>query len=198
MENNIFDQIAKKYDSKQQIELAEIIIEEVRPKLQDSKPKTLIDYGSGTGLIGLKLTDLVDSVVLVDSSKQMLEIAEDKISSLEITNANVVCSDFTKETPNFKADIILVSLVLLHIPDTKKILQKLFNILNDDGELIIIDFDENDNVSHPKVHNGFSHEELKKMLSDTGFKSTTINTFYQGSRIFMNQDAAMFIAHSIK
>lgn len=198
MENNIFDQIAKKYDSKQQIELAEIIIEEVRPKLQDSKTKTLIDYGSGTGLIGLKLTDLVDSVVLVDSSKQMLEIAEDKISRMQTTNANVVCSDFTKETPNFKADIILVSLVLLHIPDTKEILQKLFNILNDGGELIIIDFDENDNVSHPKVHSGFSHEELKKMLSDTGFKSTTINTFYQGRRIFMNQDAAMFISHSIK
>lgn len=198
MENNIFDQIAKKYDSKKQIELADIIIEEIRPKLQDSKRKTLIDYGSGTGLIGLKLTDLVDTLVLVDSSKQMLELAEEKISRMEIPNANVLCSDFTKETPDFKADIILVSLVLLHIPDTKEILQKLFNVLNNGGELIIIDFDENDKVNHPKVHSGFSHEELKKILSDTGFKSTTINTFYQGSRIFMNQDAEMFIAHSVK
>lgn len=63
-----------------------------------------------------------------------------------------------------------MSLVLIHIPDTKKILQELFNILNNDGELIMIDFDKNDKIQHPKVHNGFSHEELKKQLSLVNYK----------------------------
>ena len=91
-----------------------------------------------------------------------------------------------------------MSLVLLHIPDTNKILQELFGILNDGGKLIIIDFDKNDKIQHPKVHNGFSHEELKKRLSDIGFKSTEMKTFFHGRRIFMNQDASMFISSSIK
>ena len=128
----------------------------------------------------------------------MLEVAKAKIAHKGIPNAKVLYSDFTQETPELKTDIVLISLVLLHIPDTKNILQELFNILNNGGKLIIIDFDKNDKINHPKVHNGFSHEELKKRLSEVGFKSSEIKTFYHGNRIFMNQDASMFICSSSK
>jgi ubiquinone/menaquinone biosynthesis C-methylase UbiE len=198
MENNVFEQMAKRYDTEERIELAKVIVKEVRPELRNSKSKSLIDYGSGTGLISLELSDLVDSILLVDSSKQMLEVAKAKISHKGITNSKVIYSDFTQETPELKADIVLMSLVLLHIPDIKKILQELYNILNNGGKLIIIDFDKNDKINHPKVHNGFSHEELKKRLFEVGFQSIEIKTFYQGNRIFMNQDASMFISSSIK
>lgn len=195
MENNVIEQMAKRYDTEERIELANVIVKQVRPELRNSKSKSLLDYGSGTGLISLELSDLVDSILLVDSSKQMLEVAKAKISHKGITNSKVLYSDFTQETPELKADIILMSLVLLHIPDTKKILQELYNILNNGGKLIVIDFDKNDKINHP---NGFSHEELKKRLSEVGFKSIEIKTFYHGNRIFMNQDASMFISSSIK
>ncbi|MCY7793037.1 class I SAM-dependent methyltransferase [Bacillus haynesii] len=198
MENNVFEQMAKRYDTEERIELAKVIVNEVRPELRNSQSKSLIDYGSGTGLISLELSDLVHSILLVDSSKQMLEVAKAKISRKGIANAKVLYSDFTQETPELKADIVLMSLVLLHIPDTNKILQELFGILNDGGKLIIIDFDKNDKIQHPNVHNGFSHEELKKRLTDIGFKSTEMKTFFHGQRIFMNQDASMFISSSIK
>lgn len=198
MENNVFEQIAKRYDTEERIELAKVIVNEVRPELRNSQSKSLIDYGSGTGLISLELSDLVHSILLVDSSKQMLEVAKAKISRKGIANAKTLYSDFTQETPELKADIVLMSLVLLHIPDTNKILQELFGILNDGGKLIIIDFDKNDKIQHPKVHNGFSHEELKKRLSDVGFKLTEMKTFFHGRRIFVNQDASMFISSSIK
>ncbi|RKD24543.1 methylase [Ammoniphilus oxalaticus] len=198
MENNVFDQVAKKYDTEKQIELANVIVEEVRRELQNSTSKSLIDYGGGTGLVGLNLSDQVSSVLLVDSSKQMLEFAKEKISEMGITNSKALRSDFTEESSDLKADIILMSLVLLHIPDTKKIIHALYRALNDGGKLIIVDFDKNDNVHHPKVHNGFSHESLKSILASVGFKSTEIRTFYHGNRIFMNQDASMFIATSIK
>ncbi|MBM7587340.1 ubiquinone/menaquinone biosynthesis C-methylase UbiE [Bacillus pakistanensis] len=198
MENNVFEQMAKRYDTEERMELAKVIVKEVRPELRNSKSKSLIDYGSGTGLISLELSDLVDTILLVDSSKQMLEVAKAKISHKGMTNSKVLYSDFTQETPELKADIVLMSLVLLHIPDTQKILQELFNILNNGGKLVIIDFDKNDKINHPKVHNGFSHEELKQRLSEVGFKSIEMKTFYHGNRIFMNQDASMFISSSIK
>ncbi len=190
--------MAKRYDTEERIELAKVIVKEVRPALRNSKSKSLIDYGSGTGLISLELSSLVDSILLVDSSKQMLDVAKAKILDKGITNSKVLYSDFTQETPELKADIILLSLVLLHISDTKNILQELFNILNNGGKLIIIDFDKNDKINHPKVHNGFSHEELKKGLYEVGFNSIEIKTFYHGNRIFMNQDASMFISSSTK
>jgi ubiquinone/menaquinone biosynthesis C-methylase UbiE len=198
MENNVFEEMAKRYDTEERMELAKVIVKEVRPKLQNSRSKSLIDYGSGTGLISLELSDLVESILLVDSSKQMLEVAKAKISHKGITNSKVLYSDFTQETPELKADIVLMSLVLLHIPDTKQILKELFKIINDGGKLIIIDFDKNDKIKHPKVHNGFSHEELKKSLSEVGFTSIEMKTFYHGNRIFMNQVASMFISSCIK
>ncbi|MEH7106417.1 class I SAM-dependent methyltransferase [Bacillus sp. JJ1764] len=198
MELNVFEEMAKRYDTEERIELAKVIVKEVRLELQNSKSKSLIDYGSGTGLISLELSDLVGSILMVDSSQQMLEVAKAKIAHKGITNSNVLYSDFTQETPDLKADIVLMSLVLLHIPDTKKILQELFNILNHGGKLMIIDFDKNDQINHPKVHNGFLHEELEKQLSEVGFKSIKFKTFYHGTRIFMNQDASMFISSSIK
>lgn len=198
MEQNVFEQLAKRYDSEDRIELANVIVKEVKSELQSSKSMSLLDYGSGTGLVSLELIDLVNSVVLVDSSKQMTDVAQAKINKRGINNAKAVYSDFTQETPVLKADIILISLVLLHIPDTKKILQQLFQVLNSGGKLIIVDFDKNDKINHPKVHNGFTHEELKNYLTEVGFKSTQIKTFHHGKRIFMNQDASMFISSNIK
>ncbi|SEM51734.1 Methyltransferase domain-containing protein [Mesobacillus persicus] len=199
MDNNVFEEMAKRYDTEERMELAKVIVKEVKSELGDSKLKSLIDYGSGTGLVSLELSDLVDSILLVDSSKQMLEVAKAKISNKGITNSKVLYSDFTtQETPELKADIVLMSLVLLHIPDTDKILQQLFAILNNDGKLIIVDFDKNDKIHHPKVHNGFSHDELKRKLSEVGFKYIKMKTFHHGKRIFINQDASMFISSCIK
>ncbi|MBW3111612.1 class I SAM-dependent methyltransferase [Bacillus sp. MCCB 382] len=198
MEPNVFEEMAKRYDTEERKELANIVAEEVRKELQDSASKTLIDYGSGTGLVSLELTDKVKSVLLIDSSKQMVEVAKAKITQRGIGNANVLYSDFTQGTPELKSDIVLMSLVLLHIPNTQQILQELYNILNEGGKLIIVDFDKNEKISHPKVHNGFDHEELKERLSEAGFTSTEIRTFYHGEGIFMKKDASMFIASSIK
>ncbi|EMR07065.1 Ubiquinone/menaquinone biosynthesis methyltransferase ubiE [Bhargavaea cecembensis DSE10] len=198
MEENVFGQMASRYDTEERIELAQVITEEVRQALGNGRTKSLIDYGSGTGLVGLELTDLVKSVLLVDSSEQMLEVAKGKIARRDIANAEVLYSDFTTETPELKADIVLMSLVLLHIPDTDKILRKLHEVLNEGGQLIIVDFDKHHEVSHPKVHNGFEHEELKNRLSHAGFVPLEIRTFHHGERIFMNRDASMFISISSK
>lgn len=198
MKENHFEQMAKRYDTEDRIELAKVITKEVKFELQNSKSKSLLDYGSGTGLISLELSDLVDSVLLVDSSKQMLDIVETKITNKNIKNSRILQADFTENTPEFKVDIVLMSLVLLHIPDTQKILQALFNALNNGGKLIIVDFDKNNNVNHPKIHNGFSHDEMKNRLSEVGFKSNEIKTFHYGKRIFAKQDASMFISSSIK
>jgi ubiquinone/menaquinone biosynthesis C-methylase UbiE len=76
MEHNVFEQLAKRYDTEERMELAKVIVKEVRSELRNGKSKSFIDYGSGTGLISLELSNLVESTLLVDSSKQMLENAD--------------------------------------------------------------------------------------------------------------------------
>lgn len=169
MENNLFDQMANRYDTKDRCDLAKIVIKAIKLKLKNSNNKILIDYGSGTGLVGLELSYLVHNLILIDSSEEMSAVAEEKIKRLNIKNAKIINDDFMISTTHIKADILIVSLVLLHIRDTKKILKKFYSVLNEGGKLIIVDFDKNEKINHPKVHNGFTHIELKKLLSDVGF-----------------------------
>lgn len=193
MSNELFDGIAKKYDTEKQIELAKIIENEVLKELNEAKDKTLLDYGSGTGLVSLGLVDYVKELFLVDSSKEMTAIATQKITDKQITNAQAICRDLLDEELDLKVDIILVSLVLLHIPNTELILSKLYNQLKPGGQLIIVDFDLNEKINDSRVHNGFEQNDLKGKLLEVGFKDTSSRIFYQGKELFMKQDASLVL-----
>ena len=80
-------------ESEKRMELVHAIVKEVRPVLSNSKSKKLLDYGSGTGLVSLELSDLVESILLVDSSKKDLEVAENKILEKEINEEKVNLSE---------------------------------------------------------------------------------------------------------
>ncbi|PID13861.1 hypothetical protein CSV63_15650 [Sporosarcina sp. P34] len=77
--------------------------------------KWVSEVWSGSGLVSLEPTDLVDSILLVDSSKLALQDATDKIMARGMTNCEVLYSDFTEDVPELKADIVLLPLVLLHM-----------------------------------------------------------------------------------
>lgn len=192
--SEIFNQIANHYDTPKRKALAKIIQDELISQLPSStKELTFMDYGGGTGLV---------SLALVDSSDAMLTIAEDKIKTSGLTNVSSVTFDATTESIDQKidqkVDLILMSLVLLHIPDTRLILEKLYHMLTPNGQLLIIDFDHNDAINHPKVHNGFDHEALMALLEQIGFHSKNIYTFHSGKNLFMNQDASLFFASGKK
>ncbi|WP_396221368.1 methyltransferase domain-containing protein [Enterococcus sp.] len=93
-----------------------------------------------------------------------------------------------------KADAVLLSLVLLHIPDTAAMLEKLYALLQPGGTLYLVDFLKNPAVSHPLVHNGFDPAALTQLAETTGFAVTSFTVFHEADHLFMNQPAAMFLA----
>ncbi|GGD04047.1 class I SAM-dependent methyltransferase [Enterococcus wangshanyuanii] len=196
---SVFDRIASHYDSPKQLELAQIILNELENSLGETNEKTLLDYGCGTGLIGLPLADRFEKVTLIDPSKEMITIVEQKVESMALKNTKAMIDHFSKEhIPEITADIIIVSLVLLHIPDTKEILEALYQVLNPKGYLLIVDFDTNEKARHEKVHSGFDQNKLKAMLETIGYQSIQSNTFYHGEELFMRQDASMFVLRAEK
>lgn len=199
MNHYIFEAMAASYDTPERVSLAQVITKELKTNLRDAKTKALMDYGSGTGLVSLPLADSVKSMLLVDSSQSMIEIAEGKILRNGIRNARTLTADFTTyKAPLLKTDLLLMSLVLLHIPDTKKILTAVYELLNENGQLLIVDFDKNEKVSHPLIHSGFTHEELKNLVSEAGFSDFEMETFHHGKNIFMKEDASLFLATCLK
>ncbi len=158
-----------------------------------------MDYGCGTGLVGLRLVDLFSSMLFVDASAQMLGLVKQKIQNKRIETATALCCDFMVEVPlGLQVDYVIVSQVLLHIPDSRLILSHSFDVIKTGGHLIIVDFDKNENILSDRVHNGFEQQYLISLLGQVGFSSAYAHTFHSGKGIFMNQDASLFILDAIK
>lgn len=196
---DIFDMMATEYDTPERIRIAKIISDAVRESLDDADNKKAIDFGCGTGLVGLNLLKDFKSVLFLDSSPNMIEQINLKIEEFNITNADTLCFDLEKESiTNIRADYIILAQVLLHIMDIEPVLARLYDVLNDEGHIIIVDFVKNDAVVSDIVHNGFVQEELIEVITKIGFKENKFKPFYTGSKIFMNQEATLFILDSQK
>ncbi|MCP1111008.1 ubiquinone/menaquinone biosynthesis C-methylase UbiE [Lachnospiraceae bacterium PF1-21] len=192
----IFDRIARAYDNEQRIEIGKLCAEEVRRVIvgADTRGKVALDFGCGTGLIGMEFLEDFRSVLFLDSSEQMIEVTKEKLRQLQTERGQAICLDLEREEASeIRGDYIFIVQTLLHISDTTGILEKLFQLLNPGGHLIIIDFDKQPAITAENVHNGFEQEALKQMLEQVGFTEVVSRTFYQGEKLFMNMDASMFI-----
>ncbi|ABZ95498.1 Methylase/methyltransferase [Leptospira biflexa serovar Patoc strain 'Patoc 1 (Ames)'] len=193
MEPNVFDQIANQYDTEERIQLARHILAKLEPVLLEISNKTLLDFGCGTGLLGIPLTSLYKEVILSDGSKVMLDVVDSKIKAKEIQNAKTIAPNDLAKSGALPVDHILMSLVLLHIPNTKQILETIHSYLKPGGTLYLIDFDENKKVSHPKVHSGFKQIALMELLKEVGFQTVSSSIILEEKKVFMNEDASLFL-----
>ncbi|MGW7831860.1 class I SAM-dependent methyltransferase [Staphylococcus xylosus] len=201
MNKDRFDQIAQKYDDPERIHLAHIITQAITQQIKDKNYQTLLDYGGGTGLVTLNIAEYFEAVTLMDASPQMVDIFEHKVSDLNQTSINTLVGDVLLDDTilNHKNyDVIVLSLVLLHSGNYQLLLQKLYNHLNSGGMMILVDFDKNENIYHPKVYNGFEQMDIIHVFNELGLRNPQINTFYSGEKIFMKQDASLFIATGTK
>ena len=86
-----FDEAAKNWDSEpRRVALMKAIGEAI---LRDAKPASnmdVLDYGCGTGLIGLFLLPHVRSVTGTDNSPGMLEVLQDKIAGEGLENMKAI------------------------------------------------------------------------------------------------------------
>lgn len=194
-----FEMIANIYDTPERIQIAKVSSNAIREYLVDAKSKNAIDFGCGTGLLGMNLLNNFHSMLFLDTSQNMINQIRQKISDFNIQNADTLCFDFEKEgLSDLRADYIFMAQVLLHINDYKFVLSRLFDVLNEGGHLLIVDFNKNENIVSDIVHNGFHQDELTNMMTKIGYENIQSKTFYTGNRIFMGQDASMFILDAQK
>lgn len=194
-----FEMIATTYDTPERVQTAKVASDAIRDYLVDAKSKNAIDFGCGTGLLGMNLLNDFHSMLFLDTSPNMIHQIKQKISDFNIQNADTLCFDFEKEgLSDLRADYIFMAQVLLHIDDYEFVLSRLFDVLNEGGHLLIVDFNKNEHIVSDIVHNGFHQDELTNMMTKIGYENIQSKTFYTGSKIFMGQDASMFILNAQK
>ena len=173
-----FDNIAKEWDSTRRVERAKIIAEEISRNLDNLEKKSAMEFGCGTGLISFNLVNKMKNITLIDSSEEMINIVNEKISNLGLKNIKSKCCDISNVTVNEKYDIIYSSMSLHHIVDVKALINKLYKLINNNGVLCIVDLNEEDGRFHKNEegfngHNGFNQQWLKDVVEEVGFKSVT-------------------------
>ncbi len=183
-EKNKFDQKAVDWDKKKRrVELARAVSSAIKELLPEDQPLEAMEYGCGTGLVGLALAPKLRSLLAVDTSGGMLEVLEKKMLEQGFGNVNTKRFDLTSADLDKKFDLIFCAMTLHHIENSDLILKKFATHLKDGGILAIADLDKEDGSFHEGTesgnhHDGFDRDELRKKLSGAGLYDINFTTIY--------------------
>jgi tRNA (cmo5U34)-methyltransferase len=168
-----FDDKARDWDKNlRHIERSEAIAKAMGETIPLQKNMKALEYGSGTALLSFILRDKFTDITLMDNSREMTQVATEKIASENIKNMKPLFFDLEKEDYNGKFDIIYTQMVLHHVKDIDSIFNKFLKLLNIGGYLAIADLFPEDGSFHGEGfdgHLGFDVELLAGKLKNIGF-----------------------------
>lgn len=179
-----FDEKAATWDENPgRIERAKAIARSLIKVLDLDKVNKALEYGSGTGLLSFALKDHLHEVVLMDESKEMTRVTEQKVARQSFNQFRPQQYDLLKdELPTDRFDLVYTLLTMHHIADTAAILQKFSQLLNPGGRLAIIDLEKEDGSFHDGEfhgHEGFERADLEVKMQAAGFQIEDYQVIYQ-------------------
>jgi ubiquinone/menaquinone biosynthesis C-methylase UbiE len=144
-----------------------------------------LEFGAGTGILSFLLKDRFREIVLMDSSREMIKVCEEKAAYLKAGHIKPLWFDLEYQDFDGKFDIIYNQMVLHHVNNIDKILEKFYSLLNPGGLLAIADLYTEDGSFHGpevKVHQGFDPFSLIENLKQKGFNHSEYQTCFDIKR----------------
>jgi len=185
-----FDNRAQDWDKGNiQVDGAKLIADAIRKKISLDSTMQIIDFGTGTGLLGFDIATSVKQVHGVDTSAKMLEKLKEKNSdTLKVIPYN---QDIIKEPLTQKFDGLVSSMTLHHIENLEAFFSTMYDTLTKNSFIAIADLESEDGTFHSDnagvFHFGFKEEELINVVKKCGFKNIVfenINTIQKPHRDF--------------
>jgi tRNA (cmo5U34)-methyltransferase len=143
----------------------------MRVPLKDSF--NAMEYGAGTGILSFLLRNHLKEILLMDSSREMIRIIDEKITTTGVSNMKTMFFDLEHtDYKDKKFDFIFTQMVLHHVTDINSITGKFHELLKPGGYLAIADLYAEDGSFHGEGftgHNGFDPDELAHTINKTGF-----------------------------
>lgn len=144
----------------------------------------VLDFGCGTGLVTLRLSPLVRSVMGVDSSRGMLDILNAKIEKGNIDNVRTRYLDLDRgDVLEGRYDLVVSSMTLHHVKEIGPLLNRLCRIVAPGGCLCLADLDLDDGRFHSDntgvFHFGFDREVLRQAFTTAGLEDIHVQTAAQ-------------------
>lgn len=162
---------------------AESVARAIAARVPGLATKRVLEYGAGTGLLGLALQPLVAEVTLADASAGMLAVAGEKIAAAGLRNVRTLPLDLSSgPAPELEVDLVCSLMTLHHIPDTDGILRAFQRLLPAGGYACLADLDREDGSFHGAGftgHQGFDRAELGARLERSGFRDVRFETVFE-------------------
>lgn len=175
---DFFASKAKDYDAEvSRTQNVSTIAQTILKEVAFSKEMSIMDFGSGTGLLLSEIAPYVDQITAVDISPAMTDVLESKKEEIPCA-LQIVQMDLTKETLNQEFDAIISSMTIHHIEEPLALFQKLYTLLKTGGTIAIADLDTEDGSFHTEdtgvFHCGFDRENFVQMVKKAGFTDIKI------------------------
>lgn len=180
MSGKHFDKAAAGWDQKQlRLELASKIAAAISTTLPLHKKMRGLEYGCGTGLVGLALAPKLATLTAADTSNGMLEVLARKIKDEKIANVTPLRLDLSQESLADRFDLIFCAMTLHHIRETDQLLARFCDLLADGGYLAVADLQEEDGSFHDAdadgiMHHGFNPADLAGTLTNIGLHEVAV------------------------
>ena len=174
-----FDQKAREWDKNQMhLERTKAVAKQLIEMVTIKPNMKAMEFGAGTGLLSFFLKDRFSEITLMDSSLEMLKMAEQKMdlgdhSKFKTLFINLEMDEYRGDP----FDIIYNQMVMHHIKDINAIFMKFHHLLSPGGILAIADLYPEDGSFHDgasDVHYGFDPDYLKETLHQQGFHQCQI------------------------
>ncbi len=182
---SIFDDMAQTWDDKpDRAERARVVSDRLRETLDFDGVQAGLEYGCGTGQLSFALADVLPHCLLVDTSLEMLKMAERGIAERKL-QWDTERRNFATESldhPENIADVVFSLQVLHHVDDLETTVRNMGRALKPGGQIALMDLPKGSSgfhhgTGHDPADNphldGLDRGELEQLLEGAGFSDIT-------------------------
>ncbi|PKL69214.1 MAG: SAM-dependent methyltransferase [Methanomicrobiales archaeon HGW-Methanomicrobiales-1] len=158
------------------VQMAGTIADAMINELHPDGTELVMDYGTGTGNIALRIAPRVNRIIAVDSAKGMLEVLKEKLTADGITTIEPREWSIGQDIAGLPAfDAIVSSMTLHHVRDTAAAARTFYELLQPGGRIAIADLDPDMGEFHEASgiaeHDGIDRKNLQQVFEAAGFDS---------------------------
>ena len=179
-----FDKVASSWDENPQRRLlAAAVATGIAEAVTLHHDMHVLEYGCGTGLVGLQLARGIGQLTAIDTSAGMLDELRSKSRALDLDNVKpLLISPDRCSLPAAAYDLVFTSMVLHHIEETEVLFRHFYEALKPGGFLALADLEREDGSFHEDptgiAHHGFDPQALLILLKGLGFTGLQTKTIH--------------------